>query len=190
METGLDLIDFATYAFYQTTYNAYVMRQASKRFYRIGQESAVKGIFLNYASTLQGAALQNVATKILTGLALEGDIVAGGVADAASDDLFLKLTRDLMAGNLGTPQNLSLPTAVSQNQAWLSLFNLLPTAGVDFDDLLAPARHPDTGTYAPRLLAFNTTQTLGRGRKKQLVGEGTSVLFPDLMPEALRACMS
>ena len=191
VETGLDLVDFATYAFYQTTYNAYVMRQASKRFYRIGQESAVKGVFLNYNNTLQGAVLQNVATKILTGLALEGDIVAGGVADAASEDMFLKLTRDLMAGNLGTPQNLSLPSAVSQNQEWLSLFNLLPASGgVDFDALLAPQRHPVTGAYAPRLLAFDTDLTLGTGRKKQLVGQGTSVLFPDLMPEVLRACLS
>ena len=40
VQTGLDLIDFPTILFYETGYSIYVLRQASRRSWRIGQRAS------------------------------------------------------------------------------------------------------------------------------------------------------
>ena len=177
VDTGLDLLDYSTFMFYQITASGFVMRQVAKRFYRIGKKEPVKGIFSLYDGTLQGSALANVATKIVTSLALEGDIVEGGVADAADDDLFLAMTKDLMSGNLGAPNNLGVPVGVSASD-YLKHFNLV-----------APRARRGQGAAPhaagmPKLLVFDRNVKLGP-RSKREVGAGTSLLFPDLMPDRM-----
>ena len=172
VDTGLDLLDYSTFMFYQITNSGFVMRQVAKRFYRIGKKEPVKGIFGLYDQTLQGSALANVATKIVTSLALEGDIVEGGIADAADDDLFLAMTRDLMSGNLGAPSNLGIPVSVTASD-YLKHFNLV-----------APrARRGQIATLsAPVFLTFDQNVKLG-SKTRRKVGAGTSLLFPDMMPQ-------
>ena len=46
---GLDLLDFPTILFYETGYSTYVLRQASRRSWRIGQKRPVRVGFLSYA---------------------------------------------------------------------------------------------------------------------------------------------
>jgi hypothetical protein len=53
VQTGLDLIDFPTILFYETGYSIYVLRQASRRSWRIGQRLPVKVKFLHYAEMMQ-----------------------------------------------------------------------------------------------------------------------------------------
>jgi hypothetical protein len=53
VQTGLDLIDFPTILFYETGYSIYVLRQASRRSWRIGLRLPVKVKFLHYAETMQ-----------------------------------------------------------------------------------------------------------------------------------------
>src|SRR5882762_5650061 len=52
VQTGLDLIEFPTILFYETGYSIYVLRQASRRSWRIGQRLPVKVKFLHYAETM------------------------------------------------------------------------------------------------------------------------------------------
>ena len=47
VQTGLDLIDFPTLIWYETDYSVYVMRQASRRSWRIGQTRPVKVVFMS-----------------------------------------------------------------------------------------------------------------------------------------------
>ena len=54
VQTGLDLIDFPTLIWYETDYSVYVMRQASRRSWRIGQIRPVKVVFMSYKNTLPG----------------------------------------------------------------------------------------------------------------------------------------
>ena len=62
-EAGLDLFDkggsynFPTLIFYQTGYNLFTMRQASRRAWRIGQRRDCKVIYLYYGGTLQARAM-------------------------------------------------------------------------------------------------------------------------------------
>ena len=52
VQTGLDLIDFPTICWYETDYSVYVMRQASRRSWRIGQTRPVKIVYMSYRNTL------------------------------------------------------------------------------------------------------------------------------------------
>ena len=64
VQTGLDLVDFPTIVWFETDYSVYTMRQASRRFWRIGQTQPVQVVFMAYRNTLQADALKLVAKKL------------------------------------------------------------------------------------------------------------------------------
>ena len=74
VQTGLDLIDFPTLIWYETDYSVYVMRQTSRRSWRIGQTRPVKVVSMSYRNTLQADALKLVAKKLQSSLAVEGEL--------------------------------------------------------------------------------------------------------------------
>ena len=80
MQTGLDLIDFPTIVWDETDYSVYVVRQASRRSWRIGQTRPVKVVFMSYRNTLQADALKLVAKKMQSSLAVEGELPEDGLA--------------------------------------------------------------------------------------------------------------
>ena len=80
VQTGLDLMDFPTIVWFETDYSVYVMRQASRRSWRIGQTRPVKVVFMAYRNTLQADALKLVAKKLQSSLAVEGELPEDGLA--------------------------------------------------------------------------------------------------------------
>ena len=100
VQTGLDLIDFPTICWAETDYSVYVMRQASRRSWRIGQTRPVKVVFMAYRNTLQADALKLVAKKLQSSLAVEGELPEDGLAAYGDDgdDLMLALARKIVSG--------------------------------------------------------------------------------------------
>ena len=99
VQTGLDLVEFPTLIWYETDYSVYTMRQASRRSWRIGQTKPVKVVFMAYRNTLQAGALQLVAKKLQSSLAVEGELPEDGLAAYGDDgDLMLALARKIVAG--------------------------------------------------------------------------------------------
>ncbi len=100
VQTGLDLIDFPTICWYETDYSVYVMRQASRRSWRIGQNRPVKVVFMSYRNTLQADALKLVAKKLQSSLAVEGELPEDGLAAYGDegDDLMMALARKIVSG--------------------------------------------------------------------------------------------
>ena len=100
VQTGLDLIDFPTLCWFETDYSVYVMRQASRRSWRIGQTRPVKVVFMAYRNTLQADALKLVAKKLQSSLAVEGELPEDGLAAYGDDgdDLMMALARKIVSG--------------------------------------------------------------------------------------------
>ena len=100
VQTGLDLIEFPTICWYETDYSVYVMRQASRRSWRIGQTRPVKVVFMSYRNTLQADALKLVAKKLQSSLAVEGELPEDGLAAYGDDgdDLMMALARKIVNG--------------------------------------------------------------------------------------------
>ncbi len=100
----MDLIDFPTLIWYETDYSVYVMRQASRRSWRIGQTRPVKVVFMSYKNTLQADALKLVAKKLQSSLAVEGELPEDGLAAYGDDgddgdDLIMALARKIVSGD-------------------------------------------------------------------------------------------
>ena len=100
VQTGLDLIDFPTLCWFETDYSVYVMRQASRRSWRIGQTRPVKVVFMSYKNTLQADALRLVAKKLQSSLAVEGELPEDGLAAYGDDgdDVMMALARKIVSG--------------------------------------------------------------------------------------------
>ena len=101
VQTGLDLIDFPTICWYETDYSVYVMRQASRRSWRIGQTRPVNVIYMSYRNTLQADALKLVSKKLQSSLAVEGELPDDGLAAYGDDgdDLMMALARKIVNGD-------------------------------------------------------------------------------------------
>jgi len=95
VQTGLDLVDFPTIVFYQPEYSVYTLRQAARRSWRIGQRHPVRVVYMAYRGTLQEAALTLIAQKARSSLALEGELVEGGLVSAAEEDPTVALAKAL-----------------------------------------------------------------------------------------------
>jgi hypothetical protein len=97
VQTGLDLLEFPTILFYETGYSTYVLRQASRRSWRIGQKQPVRVGFLTYSSTAQESCLRLMGKKLLVSLAMEGKLQADGLqAMNEDDDLLTAMARELV----------------------------------------------------------------------------------------------
>jgi len=97
VQTGLDLIEFPTILFYETGYSIYVLRQASRRSWRIGQRLPVRVKYLHYAETMQEGCLRLMGKKLLVSLAMEGKFSAEGLqAINDEDDILMAMARELV----------------------------------------------------------------------------------------------
>ena len=95
--TGLDLLAMPTILFYESGYSIYVLRQASRRSWRIGQKHPVKVKFLAYADTMQENCLRLMGRKLLVSLAMEGKFANEGLqALDDDDDMLTAMARELV----------------------------------------------------------------------------------------------
>lgn len=120
VQTGLDLLDFPTILFYETGYSTYVLRQASRRSWRIGQKRPVRVGFLTYAGTAQESCLRLMGKKLLVSLAMEGKLQGEGLQSMNEDDDMLTA----MARELVTQQGVGEQAA----EVWKALTKVRETA--------------------------------------------------------------
>ncbi|HMN26687.1 MAG TPA: helicase-related protein, partial [Caldilineaceae bacterium] len=101
VETGLDLIKFATILFFEPEYSLTTVWQAMKRVYRLGQTQPVEIYFLVYQNTLESHALNLVGQKMSAALLLYGDNAASAIADESDGDgdLLAELTTKILQGH-------------------------------------------------------------------------------------------
>ena len=103
VQTGLDLLDFPEVIFYQTGYSVFILRQAARRSWRIGQPHPVRVHYLCNKGTMQERAMSLIAKKLETALAIEGDLSESGLV-ALSDgggvgSIVLELAKSLVKGS-------------------------------------------------------------------------------------------
>ena len=86
VETGLDLIAFATVVFAEAEYSLYTLWQAMRRVWRLGQTQAVKVVYAIYRNTMEEVALALMGQKLKAALLLYGDNAASAIAEEAAED--------------------------------------------------------------------------------------------------------
>ncbi len=98
VEVGMDLLDFPSIVFYQIPMSTYTLRQASRRSWRIPQTRPVKVFFLTYGATMQTRLMKLMAEKLISSLALEGELTDKGLAalSESSDSMAIELAKMLV----------------------------------------------------------------------------------------------
>ena len=104
VRTGLTLFDaagrhnFPSISFYETGYDLFTLRQASRRSWRIGQKHPCRVYFLYYQATMQARAMALMAQKLDASLALEGQFSAEGLAALSADSgsMTMELAKSLV----------------------------------------------------------------------------------------------
>ncbi len=97
VETGLDLFDkngrhnFPTICFYETGYNLFTLRQASRRSWRIGQKEACRIVYFYYEGTMQDRAMALMGQKLTAAQSLEGKFSSEGLVALAGEDANVEL---------------------------------------------------------------------------------------------------
>ncbi len=97
VDTGLDLVDFQSIAWYESEYSLYTLMQATKRIYRVGQVNDVEIHFAVYVDSAEHHATALAGRKWAAAQLLYGDSVEGALAQAVDTDGFLaELTKSMI----------------------------------------------------------------------------------------------
>jgi hypothetical protein len=94
--TGLDRLETPSIFFHETGYSTHVLRQASRRSWRIGQRRPVRVCFMSYADTAQERCLRLMGKKVQVSLGLEGMASHGLTGMDSNDDILTALARELV----------------------------------------------------------------------------------------------
>ena len=86
IETGLDLVMFSDLVFYEVTTSLYVLWQAMRRVWRLGQNKDVNVTFLSYADTIESEILRRMGLKMKYAQLLYGKEAAGILVETDGED--------------------------------------------------------------------------------------------------------
>ena len=98
VETGMDLVSFATIVYFEINYSLYSLWQSLRRVCRLGQTQPVKAVFSIYSSTMEAKALSLMGRKMKAAQLLFGDEVGGAIVPEDDADFLTELARDVLNG--------------------------------------------------------------------------------------------
>jgi hypothetical protein len=96
VQTGLDLIQFPEVVWYQQDYSVYIVRQASRRSWRIGQKEPVNVHHLYYKNTIQEKAITLNVKKTRAALLTEGELTDGQFLEQIEEDGLVALAKTII----------------------------------------------------------------------------------------------
>jgi hypothetical protein len=97
VDTGLDLVMFGSIVWYEVSYSLYVMWQAMRRVWRLGQTKPVEVVFLAYRDTLEDLALRLMGKKLYAAQLLYGDEIGGAIVESDDGNFLTELARAAVA---------------------------------------------------------------------------------------------
>jgi hypothetical protein len=98
VETGLDLVQFSSLVFYETTVSLYTLWQSMRRVWRLGQDKEVNVTFLAYANTVEEEILRRMGQKKKAAQLLYGKEAAGVLVETDSDDIQREMIQAAIEG--------------------------------------------------------------------------------------------
>jgi hypothetical protein len=96
VNSGLDLIQFPEIVWYQQDYSVYILRQASRRSWRIGQKEPVNVHHLYYKGTIQEKAITLNVKKLRAALLTEGELIEGQFLEQVEEDGLVALAKTII----------------------------------------------------------------------------------------------
>ena len=151
VQTGLDLIQFPEVVWYQQDYSVYIVRQASRRSWRIGQKEPVNVHHLYYKGTIQEKAITLNVKKLRAALLTEGELTDGQFLEQIEEDGLVALAKtiiDRAEEKISLESELRRLRGVEEETDMILPGNLEPEEVVD-EDLLETANE----SMQPRVMS-------------------------------------
>lgn len=165
--TGLDLLSFPTMYFYQTGHRVNIVRQASRRHWRIGQSNSCLTVYNSYFGTMQDLALNLMAAKINTSMALEGKFSEDGLAaltDSSGGSIATQLARQFIGNKIEGVQ--------SAESIWgkmtIDTASLMQAAEIETTPIPIPESEPALDLFSSVNFKEKEQDTKPRGVRKNI----------------------
>jgi hypothetical protein len=91
VETGLDLVEFATVVYFEIEFSLYTLAQSIARIHRLGQHQPVRIVFAAYRETMEELALQLMGRKMSSSQLVYGDEATGALVNQDENDILSML---------------------------------------------------------------------------------------------------
>ena len=99
VDVGLNLLPYTTIVFYEIGNQLSVIRQSSKRSWRINQTHPVEVYFMYYKNTVQEQLLGAISQKLKAATAIEGNFSAEGLSSVSSDTDMMNMIASSIVNN-------------------------------------------------------------------------------------------
>ncbi len=163
---GLDLVMYQDVVFYEIEYSLYVLWQAVRRVWRLGQHRKVKAHYLVYSDTMEEAGLAWIGKKKAAATRMMGDSLAGALVDDSEDNSIVAVLMGAMVSK-GLMQehrdvnSIFTSTAAAMNEQAAEVANRITDSAYYFDDS-APVAQPVVETVLPdepEMVSADTVET-------------------------------
>lgn len=98
VQTGLDLINFASVVFAEVEYSLYMLWRALRRVWRLGHTKPVNAVFAVYRASMESHALALMGRKMRAAQLLYGDNVGGAIVSVEDGEFIIELAREVLRG--------------------------------------------------------------------------------------------
>lgn len=99
VDVGLNLLPYTTIVFYEIGNQLSVIRQSSKRSWRINQTHPVEVYFMYYKNTVQEQLLGAISQKLKAATAIEGNFSAEGLSSVSGDTDMMNMIASSIVNN-------------------------------------------------------------------------------------------
>lgn len=157
VSTGLDLLDYPTIAWMEVEYSTYLVRQASRRSWRIKQHRPVHVHYFLYKGSVQEHGWAIIAAGINAGLQTEGDMTAEGLNQYQQpEDLMNQLIKQILDRNASVLSAETMFAKLAANYAPDE-----PQPAADTPEPMMTQTYPETPTALPIVVQPTVTRRKG-----------------------------
>jgi hypothetical protein len=169
IETGLDLVQFSSLVFYETTVSLYVLWQAMRRVWRLGQDKEVNVTFLAYGNTVEEEILRRMGQKKKAAQLLYGKEAAGVLVETDSDDVQREIIQAAIEGRAFRSAGDLAQSLFSDGKEKKVLISIEPAGSLVAASLPMTVLHQETVCETVQMTLFGevvSAETGGRRRRR------------------------
>ncbi len=167
VETGLDLVQFSSLIFYETTVSLYVLWQAMRRVWRLGQDKEVNVTFLAYANTVEEEILRRMGQKKKAAQLLYGKEAAGVLVETDSDDVQREMIQAAIEGRAFRSAGDLAQSLFSDGMEKKVLISTEPVGSMVAASLPMTVLHQETAREAIQMTLFGEVVLANAGGKRR-----------------------
>ena len=167
IETGLDLVQFSSIVFYETTVSLSILWQAMRRVWRLGQDKEVNVTFLAYANTVEEEILRRMGQKKKAAQLLYGKEASGVLVETDSEDVQREIIQAAIEGRAFRSAGDLAQSLFSDGTEKKVLVSTEPTGSMVAASQTITVLHDEHHQEVTQMTLFGDVMTSGHREKRR-----------------------